>query len=34
MKTDLYKLVQASREDILIEVETLNTHFYVAKRYK
>lgn len=29
MKTDLYKLIQAYRGDILVEVETLNTHFYV-----
>ena len=29
MKTDLYKLVQTAREDILVEVEALNTHFYV-----
>jgi hypothetical protein len=29
MKTDLYKLIQAYRGDILVEVETLNTHIYV-----
>ena len=29
MKTDLYKLIQAYRGDILVEVQTLNTHIYV-----
>ena len=27
--TDLYKLIQAYRGDILVEVETLNTHIFV-----
>ena len=29
MKTDLYNLIQKFRGDILVEVETLNTHIYV-----
>jgi hypothetical protein len=29
MKTDLYTLIQKFRGDVLVEVGTLNTHFYV-----
>lgn len=29
VKTDLYNLIQKFRGDILVEVETLNTHIYV-----
>jgi hypothetical protein len=29
MKTDLYSLIQKFRGDVLVEVETLNTHIFV-----
>ena len=29
MKTDLYNLIQKFRGDVLVEVETLNTHIFV-----
>jgi hypothetical protein len=29
MKTDLYTLIQKFRGDVLVEVETLNTHIFV-----